>query len=37
VEGRPVSDSDFLGISGIGAATVKKYGAEIYRMVQAGS
>jgi superfamily II DNA helicase RecQ len=36
VEERPVTDSEFLAISGIGAATVKKYGTEIYRMVQAG-
>jgi DNA topoisomerase-3 len=33
VEERPMTDSELLGISGIGAAMVKNYGAVIYRIV----
>ncbi len=34
---RPTSDSELLTISGIGMATVKKYGPEIYRVVHSFS
>jgi DNA topoisomerase-3 len=34
-EDRPASDEDLLAISGVGMATVKKYGAEIIRIVNA--
>jgi DNA topoisomerase-3 len=33
IEERPSTDSDLLSITGVGAATVKKYGPEIYRIV----
>ena len=36
-EDRPASDEDLLAISGVGLATVKKYGAEIIRIVSAPS
>jgi len=35
-EDRPATDDDLLSISGVGLATVKKYGAEIIRIVSAG-
>jgi superfamily II DNA helicase RecQ len=35
-EDRPANDDDLLSISGVGLATVKKYGAEIIRIVSAG-
>jgi superfamily II DNA helicase RecQ len=34
-EDRPSTDEDLLAISGVGLATVKKYGAEIIRIVSA--
>jgi DNA topoisomerase-3 len=34
-EDRPATDEDLLAISGVGMATVKKYGAEIIRIVSA--
>ena len=34
-EDRPASDEDLLAISGIGMATVKKYGADLIRIVNA--
>ena len=35
-EDRPATDDDLLSISGVGLATVKKYGAEIIRIVGTG-
>jgi superfamily II DNA helicase RecQ len=34
---QPETDEDLLAISGVGASTVKRYGAEIFRLLQGGS